>query len=260
VRVATVGVPDIDVIAERFNHMSSVLQRSSQETQLIAQRSLVIQEDERRRLAQELHDELGQSISAIKALAVSIRARTAAFDAALTTSANTIVEVSTDIYDQVRRMMAQLRPVVLDELGLVSALQSMVDDWNARHEDTFCRFSLRGAAPPLSDHIAINCYRIVQEALTNIAKHARADEASVAIEFNQDGREKSCALGITIEDNGVGFDSASVMRGLGLVGIGERVDAMHGEMQFETAPQCGTRYRICVPNVGEDAPNGQSEL
>lgn len=260
VRVATVGVPDIDVIAERFNQMSSALQRSSRETQLIAQRSLVIQEDERRRLAQELHDELGQSISAIKALAVSIRERTAVCDKVLTTSANTIAEVSTDIYDQVRRMMAQLRPVVLDELGLVAALQSMVDDWNARHEDTFCRFGLRGAVPSLSDHIAINCYRIVQEALTNIAKHAHADEASVAVEFKRDSPENSCTLTLTIEDNGVGFDSGRVMRGLGLVGIGERVDAMTGDMQFDTAPGRGTRYRIRVPDIDADVPHDRAEF
>jgi len=253
VRVAPVGVPDIDVIGERFNHMSSVLQRSNQETQAIAQRSLVIQEDERRRLAQELHDELGQSISAIKALAVAVRDRAGA-DSVQAASANTIVAVSTDIYAQVRRMMAHLRPVVLDELGLVSALQSMVDDWNARHEDTFCSFAVTGTLPGLSDQIAINCYRIAQEALTNIAKHAGAETASVTIENRRDASGADRELVMRIEDDGVGFETASTMRGLGLVGIGERVAAMRGTIDLTAKPGCGTRYRITVPYTTKDDP------
>ncbi len=247
VQLSRVGVPDIDAIIERFNHMSNVLQRSDSETQLIARRTLAIQEDERRRLAQELHDELGQSISAIKALAVSIRERAGAQDPATATSAGTIADVSTEIYAQVRRMMADLRPVVLDEFGLVAAMQTMTDDWNARHEETFCRFRVDGEVPVLPGNIAINCYRIVQEALTNIAKHARADEASVLLVNHPPSTDNAARLEICIDDNGVGFDRNTTARGLGLVGIHERVEAMNGKMELVTARHAGTHYTITVP-------------
>lgn len=246
VQVPRVGVPDVDVIADRFRHMSEVLKRSNQETQLLAQRSLAIQEDERRRLAQELHDELGQSISAIKALAVSIRDRAPALDEAVVSSADTIVEVSTDIYDRVRRMMAQLRPVGLDELGLVSALQHMVDDWNTHHEDTFCQFRIEGQIPELRDEVAINCYRIVQEALTNIAKHARAEQASVLLRYVAAANDERGLFEIRIGDDGVGFDVKSTTRGLGLVGIFERVEAMNGTIELTSERNAGTHYRVGV--------------
>ena len=188
VSVAYSGVPDIDAIVARFNHMSDVLARTNRETQALGRRSLAIQEDERRRLAQELHDELGQSISAIRALAVSINDRLASKDDAVALAAQTIDKVSEDIYAQVRRMMADLRPVVLDELGLGSALEAMVDDWNARHAETFCDLTITEDFPTLQEPYAINCYRIVQEALTNIAKHANASLAFVTLNGLPDGR------------------------------------------------------------------------
>ena len=246
--VPPVGVPEIDVIAERFNRMSAALLHGDRETRLLAQRSLAIQEDERRRLAQELHDELGQSISAIKALAVSIRDRTPVLEPTVVGSADTIVEVSTDIYDRVRRMMASLRPVVLDELGLVSALRNMVDDWNAHHEDTFCQFRVDGRIPELADGVSINCYRIVQEALTNIAKHARADQASVVLRGIDSTDDERGYFEIRIGDDGVGFDVDATTRGLGLVGIYERVEVMGGKVQLRSELSGGTHYVIAVPS------------
>jgi len=247
VHVPRVGVPEIDAIAERFNHMSGVLKRSNQETQLLAQRSLAIQEDERRRLAQELHDELGQSISAIKALAVAIRDRAPGLDPTVVGSADTIVDVSSDIYDRVRRMMAHLRPLVLDELGLVSALQNMVDDWNSHHEDTFCQFRVDGPIPDLSDAVAINCYRIVQEALTNVAKHASAEQAWVVLGHDVGTTGESGTFEMRIGNDGIGFDVNAVTRGLGLVGMHERVEAMNGKMELTSNGTGGTLIHVAVP-------------
>ena len=144
-------------------------------------------------------------------------------------------------------MMADLRPVVLDEFGLVTAMQTMTDDWNARHEETFCRFRVDGEVPALPGNIAINCYRIVQEALTNIAKHARADEASVLLVNHAPSTDNAATLEIRIDDNGIGFDRNTTARGLGLVGIHERVEAMNGKMELVTAESAGTHYTIMVP-------------
>ena len=241
-QVPAVGVAEIDIIVERFNTMSAALRRSTEESHKLARQSLVIQEAERRRLAQELHDELGQSISAIKALAVSIRGQASRSPAAVVDSASTIVDISSDIYERVRHMMVQLRPLVLDELGLLPALQHMIDEWNQYHEDTFCEFRTTGTIPRMSDDKEINCYRIVQEALTNIAKHAQATTASVCV-----ARAGGDSLSITISDDGSGFERDSAQRGLGLVGIRERTEALGGSYQLEAGCGAGTRWEITIP-------------
>ncbi|MBI5617270.1 MAG: HAMP domain-containing protein [Gammaproteobacteria bacterium] len=242
-RVAGSGSSEVDAIAERFNHMASVLERSHREMTALATRSLAIQEEERRNLAHELHDEMGQSISAIKALAVSIGQRAPAADGTLATSAATIANVCTDVYDRVRHMMMRLRPIILDELGLVTALQNMIDDWNGHHEETFCRFDVTGRVPSLSPETSINLFRIVQEALTNIARHARATEAAIvlAVEPLASGRAK---LRLRISDNGVGFDVDRIARGLGLVGIAERARAIGGTLSLASRAGAGTQFEL----------------
>jgi len=240
VRLQPSGVPDIDRATESFNHMAGVLSASRSEMTRLAQEALAIREEERRHLAQELHDGLGQSISAIKALAVSIE-RKARGEGGIGASAAMIANVSTGMYDQVRSMMARLRPSILDELGLVSALANMIDDWNAHHEDVFCSFEHLGAAPTLSADGAINVFRIVQEALTNVARHAQATSVSVRLRTDR----RACLL--DIEDDGRGFDPATVRRGHGLLGIDERVRAMGGSLSLATAPGRGTKFAITIP-------------
>ena len=235
-----VGVPDVDVLSQRFNHLVDVLASAQEENRMLTERALAIREQERRRLAQELHDEMGQSISAIKALAVSIAGH-AKGDTRISDSAETIADVSTQTYDSVRRMMVQLRPLVLDELGLKSALDAMVDEWNDRHEDSFCRLTVNGDPSDLPDEFTINVYRIIQEALTNIARHADAEHVDVELVV-EGGPPRSLAL--KIADDGSGFDPDTQPRGLGLLGIRERVAAMRGKMSLRTAPGEGTRYDI----------------
>jgi signal transduction histidine kinase len=145
------------------------------------------------------------------------------------------------MYDQVRSMMARLRPSILDELGLVSALGSMIDDWNTHHEDLFCSFEHLGAVPTLSADGAINVFRIVQEALTNVARHAQAATVSVRLRTER----RACLL--DIEDDGCGYDPATVRRGHGLLGIDERVRAMGGRLSLATAPGRGTKFSIVIP-------------
>src|SRR5699024_1951842 len=138
-------------------------------------RALSIQEEERRYVARELHDELGQSISAIKALAALIRQRTDKTTSSVHESAESIGDIADRTHHVIRSMVRQLRPSTLDELGLVTALQHMVDDWNSRYPDTFCSLQAQSAMPTLSDEVKVNVYRIVQECLTNVAKHAAAN-------------------------------------------------------------------------------------
>lgn len=242
-RLSEHGIPEVDVLYERFNAMADSLERSEQETAFLAQRSLAIQEEERHHLARELHDDMGQSITAIKALAVSIRERA---DSVIGDRASTIIEVSSSIYDRVRQMMTRLHPSALDELGLVSALELMVDDWNSHHGDSFCQFNAVRLDADVGPDARINIYRIVQEALTNVAKHAHGAEVRIIIA--SDDAMPHAGLTLEISDNGPGFDAETQARGLGLLGIRERVNSMQGKFELTTSAGLGTRLAIHVPN------------
>lgn len=247
VRLGRFAIPDLDTIAVGFDEMAAAQQRMAAEVADHASRALMIREEERRHLAHELHDELGQSISAIKALAVSISRRADPDDDRIRRSADTIADVSTHMYDRVRQMMSQLRPTTLDELGLVAALEDMIDTWNSHHEDLFCAFNVRGELPPLTPDQRINLYRIVQEALTNVARHAGAATATVTLVYDGADPLSSARLQLTIVDDGRGFEPQAARQGLGLVGIGERVTALKGNFTLATRPGAGTELRIDLP-------------
>jgi two-component system sensor histidine kinase UhpB len=241
-RLPAFGLPELAAVADKVNHMAEVLEQSREQNRALTQQSLAIQESERRALARELHDELGQSISAIKAVAVSIEqggergSKTAA-------AASTIAEISSQMYAVVRGMMRRLRPVVLDEFGLVRALEELVDGWNERHADAFCKLKTTGALSNLPDTLAIHVYRIVQEALTNVSKHSGGAEVEVQLERLQSLGED--ALHLAIRDDGAGFDPASQHEGLGLRGMRERVDALHGS--FELVTSGGVAIAVTIP-------------
>jgi len=234
--------PEVDEVVASFNDMVEATARGQADMRELAQRSLAIREDERRHLAHELHDGIGQSISAIKALAVSI-ARKARSDSGIGPSAKMIADVSSSMYDQVRTMMDRLRPSILDELGLASAIGSMIDSWNTHHEHMFCSFEHSDPLPVLPADASINVFRIVQEALTNIVKHAEASSVSVRL-FSGPSHDQ---LVLEIEDDGRGFDAGATRRGLGLVGIEERVRAIGGSLRLAAAPGRGTRFEIFIP-------------
>ena len=225
--------------------MAEVLQRSQEDNKFLTQRSLAIQEDERRNLAYELHDELGQSITAIKAVAVSIEQQSTRDPRSITESADTIIKVSNRMYNVARNMMLRLRPPALDELGLITALQDMIDDWNSHHEETFCSFSFEGDMDSPGEEISISLYRIVQESLTNVVKHAAASNVKIRIaiiDYNN-----SQYVDMVIEDNGRGFDNTVTRPGLGLLGMRERVEALQGNLQIDTRPGAGVRITITLP-------------
>ena len=237
--------PEFSRISEKFNNMAEVLQTSRDENILLTQKSLAIQEDERRILAQELHDEFGQSITAIKAVLASIEQTKYQDSEALKNSARIIGTFSDRMYEVARRMMRQLRPAILDEFGLISALQDMIDDWNSRHEDVFCHFEFNGKFDELGEEVNISIYRVIQESLTNIIKHAQATDVSVCLQRVE--KDPVCNIGVKliIKDNGVGFDDSN-QRGLGLLGMRERIEALKGSFAMESAINEGVEIIVSL--------------
>ena len=231
-------------ISARFNHLAGVLLQNREENRRLRRRSLEIQEEERRRLARELHDELGQSLSAIKAIATSMEQAGAAAGQDTVDSAGLIKNMADDMYGVARGMIRQLRPAVLDELGLAPALQQLADEWNAAHADTFCHLDIRGDCSMAADAVNINIYRIIQESLTNVARHAGAKNVYISLEhLPRDGGR----LALEIRDDGAGFDRDRTRAGMGLSGIRERVDSMDGEFHLAAGVDEGVNIAIILP-------------
>ena len=214
------------------------------ENRLLIQKSLEVQEEERKHIARELHDELGQSLTAIQADAKSIKDQSPKSNGRVITSADAILNVSAHIYDVVHSMMRLLRPSVLDSLGLEEALKEEIDTWNTRNPKTRCINSFKGDLSNLGEHTNITIYRIIQECLTNISKHASAKNVSIDLENREDD------LQLIIKDDGVGVDANSLNHGvgLGLIGMRERIQALNGMFGYETAPGDGFRIYIHIPH------------
>ena len=217
------------------------------ENRLLIQKSLEVQEEERKHLARELHDELGQSLTAIQADAKSIKDLSPKSNGRVITSADAILNVSAHIYDVVHSMMRLLRPSVLDSLGLEEALKEEMDTWNKRNPKTRCIHRFKGDLSHLGEHTNITIYRIIQECLTNIAKHASAKKVTVDLENGESD------LQLIIKDDGVGVDANGPNRGmgLGLIGMRERIQALNGLFGYETSPGDGFRIFIRIPHNAE---------
>ena len=204
-------------------------------------KSLAVQEEERRHLARELHDELGQCMTAIQADAELIRETAGRDNPRVAASAGAILDISSRMYDAVHAMMRRLRPTVLDDLGLVAALEEAVGDWRARHPGIACELVTRGHLDDLGESVNISLYRIVQECLTNVARHAQADRVRIELVADEEIR-------LEVRDNGRGLEPGPPRRrGLGLLGIRERVEALGGRLEIDSAPGKGTCVKVRLP-------------
>ena len=230
--------------------MQTELAGALEENRRLSQRSMQVQEEERRNLARELHDELGQSLNAIKVDAVAIRDGS---DNAVEVQrgARAIIEVSGQVYDVVRSLLQRLRPVALDELGLRSAVEYGIEQWRRRHTTVRCHFSAQGDLDGLSEEVNITLYRLAQECLTNVAKHAQATSVTIVLARVGGAESDGGEIRFSFEDNGCGFDPGRRRQGLGLVGLRERVEALGGNFDLQSAPGQGVRVRASIPARGQ---------
>jgi signal transduction histidine kinase len=230
-------------LERRLRRQSAKEEQHAAELQRLSARLVDAQEEERRRIARELHDEVGQLLSAVKVeLALAQRRiRDLSGSPEMLDDAQGLTDTA---LHTVRDLSHLLHPPVLDDLGLAAALGSYTADFGKRH-GIAVDFSYRGLDDRLPADVEGAAYRIVQEALTNVARHAKADSCSVHAE------RAAARLTITIADDGAGFDLAEAEqhgpRGLGLVGIGERVAQLRGTVVIDTAPLAGTRIVVKLP-------------
>jgi two-component system sensor histidine kinase UhpB len=201
-------------------------------------------EQERKLIARELHDELGQSVTAMRSLALSIEQRVAASDAQAAQAARVIADESRRLYDAMHGIIPRLAPLVLDNFGLVEALNDLAERTRRSHADVRIDTQLAlGDAPPLPPDVALTLYRAAQEGITNALQHGRALGMSLALH--------GAAHGVTLElaDEGQGLPAAGWRRPghYGLRWLDERVQGLRGELRVEPRPPRGVRVTVHVP-------------
>ena len=236
----------LGVGVQQLRELNSELRRQLERNHLLSQHLVTAEESVRRDIARELHDEIGQNITAIR-MQAGILKRLEKTPAAIN-SANMIECVSLNIYDTTKRLLTRLRPKALDDMGLREALDQLVRDLECKALGI--DVAIRWQAPAnidctLSDAMLVTLYRICQEALNNIIKYACASE--VVIELFVD--ETIC---LAISDNGIGFDLTEVAGGFGLQGMSERVQVLGGTFTINSSDKeknRGTQLSISLPLI-----------
>lgn len=214
-------------------------------TQLI-QASL---EEERRSIARELHDELGQWATAVRTIGTVIATRTEGTQPDLHRSARMIVDTAGRIYDTLHGIIRQLRPSALDHLGLRDTLEEAVVQWRSMHPEIDFRLAVEGAVEGLGERVNITVYRIVQECLNNIVKHAAASVAEVSVSrVDEHGRD---SLRVTVRDNGRGLVDPAAVRAtrFGMLGMRERAEALGGRLEVTGGEGGGLTVGVVIPLV-----------
>jgi two-component system, NarL family, sensor histidine kinase UhpB len=252
-RLPSFDLPEFDRIGHSLNRMAESL-AAERELEENRQLTALIQshiEDERRSLARELHDELGQYVTAIKTFAVTIANKTKESSPDISSYAQTIVAAANHIYDGMHNIIRQLRPGSLDNLGLAETLKDTVNSLQKQYPDLNVSLNLSGQLESLGESLNINIYRIVQESINNAIKHAEAKNIDIKLATTKTG-----ALELTIKDDGKGMDIHDVDQSnhFGLLGMRERVQAFKGSFNIDSdlkvkANNKGTTIYINIPQA-----------
>ncbi|SET02335.1 PAS domain S-box-containing protein [Oceanobacillus limi] len=236
--VDTTIVPFLDEKRKPYQYLairSEVTKRKRVEEELkhTLTRIINVQEEQRKKLSREIHDGIGQNLYSHL---ITINRLSAELDHPLVEQ---MLEETTDLIQEVRDFSWELRPSVLDDLGLIPAIRSFLKRFSENyHIDVLFDCSL---TQRLHNNTEITIYRIIQESLTNVRKYAKTDQASVVI------REMEGIVRVTIEDKGIGFDEDKLDSGVGLISMEERARSVDGELQIKSTPGKGTYVILEVP-------------
>lgn len=247
-RLPLFRLPELDRISHKFNGMASTLQQSIGCNHKLAQQLINLQEAERKSLARDLHDEMGQYLTAINIDAGAIMAISQNKMPAISESAQAIMDSSMKVMELIGAMLQRLRPDTLDQIGLKAALDELLMSWRQRNRGITTVVRMKDDLQGLSDSIKITAYRVIQECLTNVARHSRAHRVEL------DVSRISCKAGgdelqVVLADDGIGFQAGHV-EGFGLGGMRERVIGVGGAFLLDSMPLQGTRVTVRFPLGG----------
>ncbi len=233
----------VENIAER-KRAQEELQHSFQQLRALTARLQGIREEERKSVAREIHDELGQALTAIKIDLASLMRELPADQEQQRRRTDSILELVDQTIQSVRRISTELRPGILDDLGLVAALEWAAEEFETR-TGTRCRLDLPGDDTEIDQERATAMFRIFQETLTNVARHAKASE--VGVRLAKDNGD----LTLEVHDNGRGIDEEELSAGgsLGILGMRERAALLGGELGIVGSPKKGTIVTVRIPEI-----------
>ncbi len=233
-------------ITERKKVEEEMLQLLQQNRGL-TQRMLKIQEDERCHLARELHDELGQPLAAIHLNAETIKMLSKKQYLKIHECAQVIDKTAINVNKSIRSILRQLRPTLLDDAGLEESLKELVNQWQIQFPTIEIELSMEGELKDFDDSINISIFRIIQESLTNVAKHSKAHKVSVQLIRKPRGIEAQDCLFLMVKDNGKGLDDRFITGGLGLPSLRERVIAIGGKFTINNTKGKGVSIEAQIP-------------
>lgn len=223
-------------------------ERLAQQRRMLLSRVITAQEEERRRISRELHDETGQSLTALGlGLEAAMEELRSGDGHGLDQRLAGLAHVATDAIEELDRLVLDLRPAQLDHLGLVATLRWYVARVRSQ-TGVEMRLEVRGEARRMQPEVETALFRIAQEALTNVARHAKAGLVEVVLSFERD------TLSLEVKDDGVGFDAAATSAAptsVGLIGMRERAHLVGGALAVRSRPGEGTRLSVTVPLGGE---------
>jgi two-component system, NarL family, sensor histidine kinase UhpB len=240
-RVRVDGGPAVVALAQTFNEM---LDRLESERRDSARRALLVQEGERRRIARELHDEVGQTLTGVM---LQVEGLAGTIPDGLREQLDELRETARHGTEEVRRIVRQLRPEALEDLGLQSALAALATAFGEQAKVPVERRLEQG--PPLSEEHELVVYRIAQEALTNVARHANATEVELRLQHIDEH------VILTVRDNGRGLPSDAFRSSHGILGMRERAMLIGAQFTITRPPSGGTEVRLSIPLDGK--PNGR---
>ena len=213
-----------------------------------------IQEEERRRIARELHDETSQSLASLAANVEAVAGMLPSGADEAKARLRKVEQIAVNVLDEIHRLIYELRPTLLDDLGLVAATRWLADN-NLGAAGIVVNFKTTGRVRRLPPKLETTLFRVIQEAVSNIARHAYAKSVDVALHF------KKGTIAVRVRDDGEGFDVEEAIsskdrpRGLGLLGMKERVELMNGTWSIRSRPGSGTEVDIEIP-INYEASNG----
>jgi signal transduction histidine kinase len=256
-RLPPFDLAELSAVRDVFNHLAESLGTTLAERNELTRKLIALQDEERLHLARELHDEFGQSLAAIRALAAAVRQSAAQECPGLLVECDGIARIATGMMETLRGALFRLRPPDVDELGLAASLEGLIAGWNGRSRgQTRFEIGLSGSFTSLPAAVSANLYRIVQEALTNAAKHAGATRVVLQLRMREsDGApddRSARQIELAIDDDGRSSDQA-VKSGLGLLGMRERVASLGGRLSFEAKPGGGSALRVVIPLGAEQS-------
>jgi signal transduction histidine kinase len=248
-RLPAFDLAELSAISDIFNALAQKLQATLAERNALTRTLIAVQDDERRHLARELHDEFGQSLTAIAAQAASA-AHTAERECPpLLEECRGISRTTAGLMATLRGALVRLRPPDIEELGLALSLESLVASWNG-FEKGRTRFDIAviGEVDDLPPSVGASLYRIAQEAITNAAKHAQAGRVHLRLEAG------SADIVLRVEDDGkTTGDHFASKAGMGLLGMQERVASLGGTLRLERPAAGGARLVATIPNTGPES-------